>query len=515
MSTLHSIKNINYKTHLIIAFAIRLGFIIYGEHHDKVATVPYTDIDYRVFTDAARHVISYESPYNRHTYRYSPLIALLLIPNVLLHESFGKVLFSVVDILVGCLIRVIVKNIYKTYMQHVAPIQIENVHKTLPAISNCSGTEKWGVKQGSRSRRKNKSSIFKNVKVNKDRKVKNDIDVTADMCMCIWLYNPLSIAIATRGNSDSIAGFLVLSVLYYLQVKQSYFIAGVIHGIAVHVRLYPIIYSLSLFMYLSKFSFYETEDRKTLLKNEMGPKQLKNNENNTVVTRKNVENTIMQQKIKAERKTIFRKQYLLYLLPNSSQLQLVSGCLLSVVALTGLFFWFYGYQFLYETYIYHIVRHDSRHNFSLYFYLQYLTAGVKNIGMWQKVLITLPKIVLLLVLSIRYGLNKYSLNFSMLTQTLVIVIYNTVLTSQYFIWILSILPLCIWQIKINFRRTLTLFTLWFAAQIAWLLPAYFLEFQGQNTFFLIWLQSISLFCAHIAILGRLIRYFVPLSSHED
>lgn len=500
MSILHGIKNVNYKVHLCLAFAARLAFIIYGIYHDKISTVPYTDVDYRVFTDAARHVVSHESPYKRHTYRYSPLVAVLLIPNVLLHDCFGKVLFSVVDILVGYLIRVIVNNIHKTYIDHVS-LEITENNKTLqplPAPSN-SLALKRNNKQG-RPRKKNKLNVSKNTKSGEGLKVTDNISAIADVSMCIWLYNPLSIAIATRGNSDSIAGFLVLSVLYFLQVKKRCFIAGVLHGIAIHVRLYPIIYSLSLFMYLSSFSFYETEDRRRSFTN----KQVKCTEVAKIV-----------QKTGVKRKTVFKREYLLYLIPNSNQLNLVFGCLLSLTMLTGFFFYLYGYEFLYETYIYHFVRHDSRHNFSLYFYLQYLTAGVKNIGIWQKVLITLPKLVLLLVLSVRYGLNKYSLNFSILTQTLVIVIYNTVLTSQYFVWILCVLPLCIWQITINFKSTLALFTLWFAAQAAWLLPAYFLEFHGQNTFFLIWLQSISLFCAHIAILGRLMKYFVPLRSHED
>lgn len=36
-----------------------------------------TDIDYKVYTDAA----FYESPYDRHTYRYSPILAYLMIFN--------------------------------------------------------------------------------------------------------------------------------------------------------------------------------------------------------------------------------------------------------------------------------------------------------------------------------------------------------------------------------------------------------------------------------------------------
>jgi phosphatidylinositol glycan class M len=33
-----------------------------------------TDIDYKVYTDAAH----YDSPYQRHTYRYSPILAYMM-----------------------------------------------------------------------------------------------------------------------------------------------------------------------------------------------------------------------------------------------------------------------------------------------------------------------------------------------------------------------------------------------------------------------------------------------------
>ena len=74
--------------------------------------VRYTDVDYDVFADAARHVAGGRSPYARHTYRYTPFLARLLavplarprVGAVLSPRHFGKLLFYLADVLCGALI---------------------------------------------------------------------------------------------------------------------------------------------------------------------------------------------------------------------------------------------------------------------------------------------------------------------------------------------------------------------------------------------------------------------------
>ncbi|KAG5219995.1 glycosyltransferase family protein [Salix suchowensis] len=72
---------------LIASVILRVALILYSEWHDAHSVVKYTDIDYRVFSDAT-------APYTRATYRYTPLLALLLAPNEWIHPSFGKYLFA-------------------------------------------------------------------------------------------------------------------------------------------------------------------------------------------------------------------------------------------------------------------------------------------------------------------------------------------------------------------------------------------------------------------------------------
>lgn len=93
--------------HAIVSLIFHILLILYGEFYDKdlAGDGPlYTDVDYRVVTDAANHILQNESPYLRTTYRYTPLLAYLLTPNLFLNENWGKLIFSICDVFVGLLI---------------------------------------------------------------------------------------------------------------------------------------------------------------------------------------------------------------------------------------------------------------------------------------------------------------------------------------------------------------------------------------------------------------------------
>ena len=92
---------------LLWAAAIRLALLVYGAWQDKHLEVRYTDIDYDVFSDGAELVWHGRSPFERPTYRYTPLLALVLTPNAWAHPAWGKLFFAAADLAVGAQIHAI------------------------------------------------------------------------------------------------------------------------------------------------------------------------------------------------------------------------------------------------------------------------------------------------------------------------------------------------------------------------------------------------------------------------
>lgn len=66
------------------ALLLRLALIVYGELQDHFMSVKYTDVDYDVYSDAAREMAAHNSPFERTTYRYTPVLYVQMDPRLLL-----------------------------------------------------------------------------------------------------------------------------------------------------------------------------------------------------------------------------------------------------------------------------------------------------------------------------------------------------------------------------------------------------------------------------------------------
>lgn len=450
----NKMRQLPFSGHLLINMLIRLALIKYGEFMDAHSEVPYTDVDYQVVTDGAEHIRNNSSPYLRHTYRYSPLLAMAVLPNLTLNMNFGKVLFASCDLLIGILIKAIVCNEFKRTF-------LNNSRAVISRINNKNRAEG------------NKKPMEEHILEGAiNDKLSRKYELVGEWSAYFWLYNPLTMVIGTRGNGDAISSCLVLLSIYYLQLPRqgmtNAFVAGLFHGLAIHLRLYPIFFSLAYFLVLGQTPI------------------------DTVT-----------------------KFFKAVLRPNGKQVALVLGTLISLATVTAYFYQRYGYEFLYETYIYHLQRKDTRHNFSLFFYMQYLmsseaaaAASFTGFAVLDKILIGAPSLAIILCLTFALGTHFKTLPFCVFAQAFVMVSYNSVVTSQYFIWFLSLLPLCLKNLKKVQKRTAVAYVvLWFLTQGGWLLPAYFLEFKGWNTFDLMWIQSLMLFSGNVFILQRLITNF--------
>lgn len=386
---------------LLAALLIRGAFIAYAVWHDARFVVKYTDIDYIVFTDAARFVTEGASPFRRATYRYTPLLAQLLTPNIWLQETWGKCLFALFDLLIG-------GGIYLLSM--------------------------WrGLSRGS-----------------------------CLLASMVWLFNPLSFNISTRGNADSIPSVLVVLTLLFLASKR-HRLAGIAFGAAVHVKIYPVVYALALYLCIPVA--------------KRGSPGLE---------------------------SPFRSFF------HRSRLEFALSAASTFFAITYCYYWQYGFEFLYETYIYHFVRTDHRHNFSVYFYQMYLSSALSSVSYLAAISrfsAFLPQVVLIVSTSLRYRADPF---FATFLLTYIFVIFNKVCTAQYFVWYLALLPLVLPGLagRLKFRWTGILLILsFFAGQGLWLNFAYRLEILGENTFLQVWAAGVVFFLVNIGIALTLIRAY--------
>jgi phosphatidylinositol glycan class M len=352
--------------HLIIAGAVvRVFLILFSLIQDAYLKVKFTDIDYQVYTDAAYHVLRGGSAFDRETYRYTPLIAHLVVPNHVVSPSFGKLLFANADIIISIL------------------------HLTL-------------------------------LRANKVR------DRYVAPALALWLLNPYTATISSRGSSDSISSLCLMFMLLYLQ-RRRYVVAGFWFGLAVHIRVFPIIYGFPLMVHLGG-------SPSSIFTPKKGLKRL--------------------------------------LALNLDKGLFSVSAAVTCLTLCLVFYLRDGQRYLDESIFYHFGRFDLAHNFSPWFFLFRCVGHLQT----RKVL-SLVAFLPQLVCCVYFGVvRKSSLPYALFMVTLSFVALNKVVTAQYFAWYLVLAPLIYSSLAITPSLKRAIYS-WAFSQLNWLFWAYLYEFE--------------------------------------
>ncbi|KAI1421514.1 glycosyltransferase family 50 protein [Xylaria sp. FL1777] len=448
------------------AALLRVGMLLYGLWQDANSPVKYTDIDYLVFTDAARFTFtsssssSSASPYERETYRYTPLLAWLLYPTTFPGAfcfSLGKVLFAAADLLAGYLI-----------------IRVLRRHMRMPLDRACRFAS-------------------------------------------IWLLNPMVATISTRGSSEGLLGVLVTALLWAV-LERRVVLSGVLLGLGVHFKIYPFIYAPAIVWWMDDEHMVAAST--TVTTTTASPIELEDTSKGKGAAKGDVT---------GERKPDHDLPITLLgtitAFATRERIQLTLTSLATFAGLNIVMYVVYGMPFVTHTYLHHVTRIDHRHNFSPYNVLLYLTSSSSSASSallpstphhqtapWtikMESVAFAPQLLLSTILIPLVGAKK-DLATTMMAQTFAFVAFNKVCTSQYFLWYMVFLPLYLPNSSLLRKPTLgvTALALWVVAQGLWLQQGYKLEFLGLSTFLPgLWLSSLVFFAVNCFILGLIIDDF--------
>jgi phosphatidylinositol glycan class M len=382
--------------------------------------VRYTDIDYLVFTDAASHIAEGRSPYRRHTYRYTPFLAALLslpmgggrlqqassssyfenVVKILLSTKyFGKILFCVADAICGYIILI------------------------LRARSRRSNQMVVGQQQG------NDTNVYHKKK--KQRiSIKNLSPEFIDALW--WLYNPLPINICTRGSAEALVVLLPVLVTVALTTSNTAAVvvddemkaqssssrpvkslvtqrtipmpltaclAGILHGIGIHCKLYPVIYTVSFMANFSRQEQQQQQQQQHRRQSLSSPTQQHDVEQDEagwthslseqMIYFQNCMCCTTPQSIlggggfpwKHPMKILMLGLlWMQRLFLTTSSIVFLMSSIITVVGTTYAAVYYYGYEALEEGLLYHLGRIDHRHNYSMYWYWIYLLRGSRASG---------------------------------------------------------------------------------------------------------------------------------------
>jgi len=392
----------------------------------------FTDLDYKVYLDASL----YDSPYERHTYRYSPILAWIMSPSYAFHQNFGKWLLATFD-LIAC---------------------------------------------------------FFFFKIFADRK--DEVNRYGSVVISGLIFtNPFLIYLSIRGSCEGITMTLAAAFLYFYFGGEAHgnmsalerrgkgiihlqpcrirrYISYVLFGLWVHFRVFPVILLPLLIMY----EFYSVK---------------KNRWSHTF-------------------------KYVL-------EFGLVSGGVF--IALAVYYYWLYGYEFLHETYFYHLTRRDNRHSRSVYFYDLYLNyeGDALNSSPFRNLMRALPFTIFLVFFSF-YLIRHRSLFYCQGFIICYFVLFNKVITDQYYMWLFSFLYLILAETK-QYKEGKFLINIWMAYKpmficlfpvAFWAFFKYHLEHSSKvYTMYSFWCWNVFALVVQTLLITLLLISYVKIEDKKE
>lgn len=105
-------------------------------------------------------------------------------------------------------------------------------------------------------------------------------------------------------------------------------------------------------------------------------------------------------------------------------------------ALNVFFYFVYEDEFLEEAWLYHLVRKDNRHNYSVYHYLIYQIYDQAS-SAWLSLAMFIPQWLVVCTAGLLF---HHDLFLALPVQTWAFVTFNKVMTAQYQLWYMSLIP---------------------------------------------------------------------------
>ncbi|WVF72086.1 hypothetical protein IAT40_006898 [Kwoniella sp. CBS 6097] len=508
---------------LALSFLIQAGLLLYANHIDshpeRYGGLKYTDVDWRVVSDGAKLIFNPSEgegniargwlvrrlglrigdPYERATFRYTPLLALLISPS-LIHPLLGRLLLVIISLCIPPLLLSLPRS--------------GSVRNPIPTPTPSSSSRPSPSPTQSRSQ--NSQCSFWAVHG-------------------LWTLNPFVLNITTRGSPESIICLLVILLLVSLK-RGKEVQAAVWLGLAVSWKIYPAVYVPAIWTYLAVYeksrqpaSVVRGQTKGELERSTSGgwfgwrvwrfglvaasTFGLMNGLLWTIWGQPFLEHTYLYHLTRQDHRHNFSP----YFYPIYLSFYTITNTTSTASIYTSALLPFTGTSTTISTatataaeLISNVVRHP-------------LTSFLPQLSL---VLLSGFGLASATTTTTTTGGLGGSLEFAMFVQTAVFVAFNKVCTSQYFMWFLPLIPPILPSLRSNpnpnpnpsspsssssssvsWRKVVVLIGGWITAQAVWLGTAYQLELMGKSVYLALWAAGLGLFGVSCWVLGELIDAF--------